>query len=46
MPKQKKKVRCMVYSRIVGYIRPLPSWAVHKQHEFDQRQTYVIKAMR
>lgn len=38
------KVPCEVYSRIVGYYRPTQNWAVHKQQEFKDRQTYDPKA--
>ena len=34
-----------VYSRIVGYLRPLQSWAKHKQLEFKDRQTYKVKGV-
>ena len=34
--------RCEVYSRIVGYLRPVQSWAAHKQQEFKDRRTYVV----
>ena len=29
-----------VYSRVVGYIRPIKQWNAGKQHEFHQRKTY------
>jgi len=35
-------VKTEVFSRIVGYIRPLASWAKHKQAEFDERQVYDV----
>jgi ribonucleoside-triphosphate reductase len=31
-----------VYSRVVGYLRPVSSWNVGKQEEFRQRKTYKI----
>ncbi len=33
---------CEVYSRIVGYIRPVQQWHLGKQEEFRQRKTYVV----
>jgi len=33
------RVPCEVYSRIVGYLRPVQSWAAHKKHEFGARVT-------
>ena len=38
-----KRVPCEVYSRIVGYLRPVQNWNVAKQHEFKQRKNYVIE---
>lgn len=31
-----------VYSRIVGYIRPVQQWNEGKQHEFEKRKTYSL----
>ncbi len=31
---------CEVYSRVVGYIRPVSQWNDGKQSEFAERQTY------
>ena len=31
-----------VYSRIVGYIRPVEQWNEGKQHEFEKRKTYSL----
>ncbi len=31
-----------VYSRVVGYIRPIQQWNEGKQHEFVQRKTYRV----
>lgn len=31
-----------VYSRVVGYIRPVEDWNVAKQQEFEDRQTYAV----
>jgi anaerobic ribonucleoside-triphosphate reductase len=36
----KVRVRCEVYSRIVGYLRPVNAWNVAKKHEFATRKTY------
>lgn len=33
-------VRCEVFSRVVGYIRPVSQWNDGKQEEFRQRTTY------
>lgn len=36
------QIECEVWSRIVGYIRPLKNWATHKQLEFRERKTYRV----
>jgi len=40
---QVKRIPCEVYSRIVGYLRPVQSWADHKRQEFKDRQTYTLR---
>lgn len=40
-PKQRQK--CEVYSRVVGYIRPVAQWNDAKQAEFSDRQTYQVE---
>lgn len=37
------KTKCEVYSRIVGYIRPVQQWNHGKQAEWKDRKTFVIK---
>jgi len=34
------KVPCEVYSRVVGYYRPVQNWNIGKQQEFKERNTY------
>ena len=38
-----KKIPCEIYSRIVGYFRPVQSWNKGKQEEFRNRVPYIIK---
>ncbi len=33
---------CEVYSRIVGYIRPIQQWNTSKRQEFKERKTFKI----
>ena len=33
---------CEIYSRIVGYFRPLHNWNAGKQEEFKDRKTYKV----
>jgi ribonucleoside-triphosphate reductase len=35
---------CEVYSRVVGYYRPVSNWNAGKQEEFRQRKTYAMKS--
>jgi anaerobic ribonucleoside-triphosphate reductase len=37
------KVPCEVYSRIVGYLRPVQNWNTGKKQEFKDRKTFVVK---
>jgi len=34
---------CEVYSRIVGYLRPVGQWNLGKQQEFKERKEYAVK---
>lgn len=33
---------CEVYSRIVGYLRPVQQWNAGKQQEFKERKEYKV----
>ena len=37
-----RKVPCEVYSRIVGYLRPLQNWNAAKLAEFADRRVYDV----
>jgi len=41
-PKCLIKQPCEVYSRIVGYLRPVQQWHKGKQEEFSQRKTFKL----
>jgi anaerobic ribonucleoside-triphosphate reductase len=41
-PDQELKVPCEVYSRIVGYLRPVQNWHEGKRQEFRERKTYKV----
>jgi len=34
--------KCEVYSRIVGYLRPIQQWNEGKQEEFEKRVTFKL----
>jgi ribonucleoside-triphosphate reductase len=40
---EKKSTECEVYSRVVGYIRPVNQWNKGKQQEFRDRRTFDMK---
>ncbi len=35
--------QCEVYSRVVGYLRPVQQWNNGKQEEFHKRKTYTLR---
>jgi len=35
-----QRTKCEVFSRVVGYIRPVQNWNKGKKEEFGQRVTY------
>ena len=37
------KIPCAVYSRIVGYLRPIESWNLAKRQEFKDRKVYKFQ---
>ncbi len=37
---ENKRTRCEVYSRVVGYLRPVNQWNKGKQQEFSDRQMF------
>ena len=39
----KKLVPCEVYSRVVGYLRPVSGWNEGKREEFKMRKEYKIE---
>lgn len=43
--KSPKRQRCSVYSRVVGYIRPIDGWNPGKQAEYANRVTYKPKSL-
>ena len=38
---ESKRTRCEIYSRVVGYIRPVNQWNEGKQAEYQDRVTFV-----
>jgi hypothetical protein len=43
-PLLKEFRRCEVYSRVVGYLRPVAQWNEGKQSEFADRKVYRLSA--
>jgi ribonucleoside-triphosphate reductase len=38
-----KRTECEVYSRVVGYLRPVNQWNRGKQQEFTDRKTFDMQ---
>jgi len=36
------RVPCEVYSRVVGYLRPVSAWNDAKQQEFEDRVAFTV----
>lgn len=36
------KTKCEVYSRVVGYLRPVEQWNEGKSEEFSDRKTFEV----
>ena len=43
MEKKKERTPCEVYSRVVGYMRPVGQWNRGKQQEFSDRKTFDVE---
>ena len=39
---QMGRTKCEIWSRSVGYLRPVEQWNEGKQEEFKDRKTYII----
>lgn len=39
----KCSMKCEVYSRVTGYMRPVSSWNKGKREEFKDRKSYSIE---
>lgn len=39
---QARRTKCEVYSRVVGYIRPVQQWNEGKQAEYLDRQEFAV----
>ncbi|GAB4160696.1 MAG: hypothetical protein Fur003_4190 [Candidatus Dojkabacteria bacterium] len=37
-----KRQKCEVYSRVIGYLRPVSQWNVGKKEEFKDRKVYKV----
>lgn len=41
-----RKIPCEVYSRVVGYLRPVSGWNIGKKQEWKDRVNYRILEVR
>lgn len=39
----KKRTRCEIWSRVVGYMRPSAKWNEGKLAEFNDRKMFIIR---
>lgn len=46
MKKAMQRQKCEVYSRVVGYIRPVQQWNKGKKSEYIDRKTFVATVSR
>jgi len=37
-----QRTKCEIYSRVVGYLRPVKQWNDGKQAEFAERKEYKV----
>ncbi|MCK4260110.1 MAG: hypothetical protein KAX49_14115 [Halanaerobiales bacterium] len=37
---EKKRQKCEIYSRVVGFLSPVSQWNVGKKSEFKERKTF------
>jgi ribonucleoside-triphosphate reductase len=42
MKNKKERTKCEIYSRIVGYLRPIAQWNEGKKEEFKDRKLFEI----
>lgn len=40
--KEKQRQRCEIFSRVVGYFRPVDQWNEAKQEEFSDRKEFKV----
>lgn len=38
----KKRTKCEIYSRVVGYLRPIDQWNDGKKAEYDDRVVFKV----
>ncbi len=38
-----KRQKCEIYSRVVGYLRPVQNWNKGKKQEFKDRKVYKVE---
>lgn len=38
-----KRTKCLIYSRVVGYLRPISMWNEGKKAEFKDRLTFKVQ---
>lgn len=41
--KDEERTKCEIYSRVMGYFRPVSEWNIGKKQEFADRATFKIE---
>ena len=42
MVEECKRTKCEIWSRVVGYLRPVGGWNEGKQAEFEDRKEFAV----
>ena len=40
------RVKCTIFSRVVGYLRPVDNWNEGKQSEFRDRKMFKVEELK
>ena len=40
---EEERTRCEVWSRVMGYFRPVSEWNIGKKQEFEDRKPYRVE---
>jgi len=46
MTQTREPCKCDVYSRVVGYFRPVNNWNKGKRQEYDERKAFIVESVK